>query len=799
MIKTSLRIAFRNILKNKWLNGINIIGLSIGMMAVLLIYQYIRFENSYDKHLDNADRLHRLVFYRYYQTGLDKSVGNNYYVGQLAFEKIPFIENFCRCRKETGFFQVGEKIFKEEKTFFADSSFFDLFSYNVKAGLKSEFLRGPNVAIITESLAKKYFGNDNPVGKTIYTINPGQRAITIQGVVKDMPENSHLKFDIIISLETLLGKNYCYTCNNTNTYFLLQKGANPAIVAKKITAIAEDYFKSRDIKINFPIEYRLQPVTDIHLFSDFRFEHAANGNNKYQSILVVIALFILISAALNYFNLYVSVTERRISGIGTRIVAGASKKHIISEFTVEAVITGLISLVLAFILLYLLFPLFKNYLNFNFSLDSLNPAQAWLLPCSVFLLLSFFTGILLGIKFFRTTPIAIVKKNLTNSSKKYAHKLLLTAQFVIAIFLTAGTITVMKQIQYMQKDAFSMHIDQTLVVKVPFTKNFNQTQLSFRESLKQNPDISDVTFSTITPGEKNQWVKGGIYITGKESATDRQIFQSDVAPNFFNFFWVKLLAGRQFFSDESNWNDADRHVIINKEAALALSSGNLEDVIGKSLYDPDDKLNIGEIVGIVDGYFQNSLDQEVLPTIFNCDQLGSFIFIKISQANIKKTLEKIKADFQHHYKGQYWDYYFLDEYFNNQYKLHIQFNRNVILFSIMAIIIACLSLLGTSVMVSIFRTKEIGIRKVNGAKTYEILIMLNAGLLKWVIVAFIIACPIAWYTMKLWLQNFAYKMELSWTIYVVAGLLALFVAFITVSWQSYRAATRNPVESLKYE
>ncbi|HEY4788328.1 MAG TPA: ABC transporter permease, partial [Bacteroidales bacterium] len=314
MLQTTLLLAFRNILKNKWMNSINMIGLAIGMMAVLLIYQYIRFENSYDKHLVNVDRLHRLVFYRYYQTGLDKSVGNNYYVGQLAFEKIPGIENFCRCRKETQFVQVGEKIFKEERTFFADSSFFDMFSYQVVAGSKQGFLRKPDVAVITESLARKYFGNENPVGKIIYGVNPGRKAVTIQGVVKDVPENSHLKFDMVVSLATLTGKNYCYTCNNTNTYFLLRKGVNPILIAKKITDIAEGYFKTMNIKINFPIEYHLQPITDIHLHSNFRFEHGINGNDKYQSILVVMALFILISAGLNYFNLYASLTERRING-----------------------------------------------------------------------------------------------------------------------------------------------------------------------------------------------------------------------------------------------------------------------------------------------------------------------------------------------------------------------------------------------------------------------------------------------------------------------------------------------------
>jgi putative ABC transport system permease protein len=242
MIQKNILIAFRNILKNKSVSIINILGLAIGMMVVLLIFQYISFEKSYNRFFENADRLQRLVFYRYYKTGLDKSVGNNFYIVEIAAAKIPEIEKFCRCKRETQLIQAGEQIFKEERTLWADSSYFDMFSHLIIAKDKTGFLRSPDVVVITESTARKYFGNDNPVGKIIYTVNPGKNPVTILGVIRDVPGNSHLKFDIAISLWPAANKSYCYACNNTNTYFLLRKGADPVKIAREITDLAKGNF-----------------------------------------------------------------------------------------------------------------------------------------------------------------------------------------------------------------------------------------------------------------------------------------------------------------------------------------------------------------------------------------------------------------------------------------------------------------------------------------------------------------------------------------------------------------------------
>ncbi len=797
MIK-NIRLALRNIMKNKGTSIINILGLAIGMMAVLLIFQYIRFEKSYDRYFDNADRIQRLVFYRYYQTGLDKSVGNNYYVGQIAADKIPEIEKFCRCKKETQFVLAGEQIFKEERTLFADSSFFDIFSHDVVSGDKKSFLRRPDVAVITRSTAYKYFGNENPIGKTIYGVNPGKKPVTVQGVIKDVSKNSHLKFDIVISLSTVTNSSYCYTCNNTNTYFLLRKGTDPLKVADKITSLAKEYFKSAKVEIDYPIEYHLQPISDIHLHSNYRFEFEPNGNNKYLSILLAIAFLILISAGLNYFNLYSSITGRRISGIGIKIINGASQKDIVSEFITEGLLTGFISLILSFILLFLLFPFFKSYLNIDFTLESAFQIRTWLLPSSILIFLSLVIGLFLGIKIYNVAPVVFLKKEIVIRSRKFSRVFLLITQFVIAIILIGSTIGAVKQIRYMQKDAFTMNIDQVLVVRRPVAKEFNSSQTAFQETLLKYPGISDITFSTILPGEKNDWVKGGIALKGKDRL-DYQFFQSDVAPGFFKFFNVRLLAGRQFFSDETNWLGGARHLILNKEAALAFGEENYKDVIGQTLFDSDNKEDIGEVVGIVDGYFQNSLDQEVKPTIFNCDQGGYYIFIRLKSANVQEVISKVTDEYKKFFKDQYFEYYFLDDYFNTQYKSHIQLFKCFILFSVMAVIITALSLFGLVLMVSVTKTKEIGIRKLNGARVSQILFMLNKDIIVLVTIAFLIAVPLTWYSLHRWIENFAYRTELKWWIFGAAGILAFGIAILTVSRVSWRAATRNPVEALRYE
>jgi putative ABC transport system permease protein len=798
MIQKNIRLAYRNISKNMGISTINILGLALGMMAVLLIFQYIRFEKSYDKFFEDADRLKRLVFYRHYQTGLDKSVGNNYYIGQIAAEKIPEIENFCRVKKETIFIQSGEQIFKEERTLLADSSFFDMFSHKVLSGDKTIFLSQPDAVVITESTARKYFGNENPVGKIIFAVNPGRKPLTVMGVIEDVPENSHLKFDLVISLSTVTTPSYCYSCNNTNTYFLLRKESDPAKIASEITILAKDNFTSRDILIDFPIEFQLQPVTDIHLHSDYRFEFEPNGNSKYLSILLVIALLILLSAGFNYLNLYSSATGKRINGIGIRLINGATGKDIIFEFITEALITGIISLIIAFALLFLLFPLIKDLLSLSFKLDSLFSFKSWLLPSVFLIVLSLVTGLFLGVKIYNVTPVTFIRKEIRFSSSGLSRSFLLAGQFIIAIILIGCTLGAIKQIGFMQKEALTMNIDQTLVVKRPTTREFNTAQKSFQEALLKHPGISEITFSTISPGEKNTWVKGGITLKGKEKL-GFQFFQADVSPDFFKFFNVKLLAGRNFFSDETNWLGGPKHVILNREAALAFGEDKIENLIGQSLWDSDLKEDMGEVVGIIDGYFQNSLDQEVKPTIFNCDQVGYYIFIRTKGTDMKEVIDKVTTEFHTYFKDQYFEYYFLDDYFNAQYQSHIQLFRSFILFSLMAAVITCLSLFGLVLMTTVSRTKEIGIRKLNGAKVSEILFLLNRDFLILVSVSYALAIPVIWYALHKWLQGFAYKTDLSWWLFASAGIIAFVIALLTVSWLSWKAATRNPVEALRYE
>jgi putative ABC transport system permease protein len=798
MIHKNIRLAYRNISHNKGVSAINILGLAIGMMAVLLIFQYITFERCYDKFFANAHRLHRLVFYRYYQTGLDKSVGNNYYIGQIATAKIPEIENFCRVKKETMFVKIEDRIFKEDRTLFADSSFFDMFSHKVLSGNKSGFLREPDAVIITESTARKYFGDENPVGKIIFAINPGTKPLTIQGVIEDVPVNSHLRFDIVVSLSTVTTSSYCYACNNTNTYFLLRKGSDIGKIETEITTLAKENFSSRDVKIDFPIEFHLQQVTDIHLHSDYRFEFEPNGNSKYLSILLIIAILILISAGFNYFNLYSTVTGKSINGIGVRIINGASGRDIILEFITQALLTGIISLSFAFVLLFLLFPVFKDLLGLNFTMSSILGIRSWLLPSFFLLVLSLLSGLVLGLKIYNVTPVTFIKRDIRFSKKKRSGSLLLAGQFIIAIVLIGCTLGAMKQINYMQKEAFTMSIDQTLVVKRPQAKEFNKTQKSFQEALLKYPGIAEITFSTISPGEKNTWVKGGISLKGKEKL-GYQFFQADVSPDFFSFFNVRLLAGRNFLNDENNWLGGPKHVILNKEAAMAFGENNIKDIIGQTLWDTDNKEEIGEIVGVIDGYFQNSLDQEIKPTIFNCDQVGYFIFIRIKDEDVKGVVDKVTTEFKNYFKDQYFEYLFLDDFFNSQYKSHIQLFRCFVLFSLMAVVISCLSLFALVMSATISRTKEIGIRKLNGAKVSQILFLLNREFIILVTFSYAVAVPVIWYSMHRWLQSFAYRTELNLWLFAMAGIIAFGIALLTVSWQSWKAATRNPVEALRYE
>jgi putative ABC transport system permease protein len=794
-----VRVAFRNILRNSALSIINITGLAIGIMAVQMLFQYIRFEKSYDRFFENSSRIHRLVLYRHYQTGLDKSVGNNYYVGQVAFDNLPAIENFCRCKRETQFIEAGEQIYRVERTLFADSSYFDIFSHEVISGNIEDFLGRPGDVVLTESAARKYFGNINPVGKLIFAVNPGKKPLIVQGVIKDCPENTHLKFDIVISLSSLTDKSYCYACNNTNTYFLLRKEANTDSVERQVTRLALANFKERNVELGFPLEYHLQPLSDIHLHSNYRFEYEANGNNKYLVILETIALLILLSAGLNYYNLFSSIARKRTGGIGMRIINGASAKDVIREFSVEALIIGILSLFAAYLLLGILFPLLKNMLDLNFGFSSVFSPGTILVPATAVIIISISTACFLGIKIFRFSPARFVKKEFSFAGRKKSGRyLLLLLQFTIITVLLGMAAGTINQIAYMKKDAFPMDTKNVLVVKRPVAGEFNNSQMSFQESVMKYPGVKKYTFSTITPGEKNNWVKGGICLKGREKSGN-QFFQSDVSPGFFDFFKVKLIEGRLFFPDENNWLGGPRHLILNKEAALALDQDSFKNVIGQTLYDSDMKEDIGEIVGIVDGFFQNSLDQSVKPTIFNCDQAGYYIFIKYGNVNTGDLINKVRSEFQKYFKGQYFEYFFLDDFFNLQYKPHIQLFRCFMLFSIIAIIITSLSLLGTILISSDSRTKEIGIRKISGSGIFEILYLLNKEMLMIIVLASVISLPVIYIAMNAWLSGFAYRTGPGTGIFLFSVGVALAISLLTVSRQCWVSATKNPVQALRHE
>ena len=334
-------------------------------------------------------------------------------------------------------------------------------------------------------------------------VNPGKKALTVQGVIKDVPRNSHLRFDIVIPLSAVINKSYCFSCNNTNTYFLLREGSDPVKVAGEITLLAKENFTARNITIDFPIEYHLQPIKDIHLHSNYRFEFEANGNSKYLTILSAIAFLILLSAGMNYFNLFFSIASRRIHGIGIRIINGASRSDILTEFTTEALLTGLISIALAFILLVLLFPVFKLFLNLDFTLTPTFLIKAWAFPICAMIFVSLLAGWYLGYKLFRIAPVSFINKDINISNRKNYRRLLFPGQLVISIILIGFTIGALKQINHMQKEAFTMNIDQTVVVKRPVAREFNPAQKSFQESLLKNPAINaDNIFNNLPGGEE---------------------------------------------------------------------------------------------------------------------------------------------------------------------------------------------------------------------------------------------------------------------------------------------------------
>jgi putative ABC transport system permease protein len=801
MLKNYLLVAFRNLTKNKAFSFINIVGLAIGMAACLLILQYVTFELSYDNFQAKGDRIYRINQDRFNNGKLStRWAGGAFGAGTQFKNDLPDIEDMVKLSP------AGDILlsYKDQKmtvanNYFVGSSFFNMFSYKLLNGDPKTALAEPNTVVISKSIAQKLFHNQNPVGQTITTYN--DKGMKVTGVMEDMPENTHMKIDFMQSWATL-AKIYAPNIDNQwmndgcTTYLLLKPGVNPRALEAKFIPIVKKAYEQYKGTGESGI-YTLQSVSSIHLYSNLMFELQPNGDGNSVYLLLGIAIFVIIIAWINYINLATAKGIGRAKEVGVRKTLGSAKNQLVFQFMFEAGLLNLLALALAVILIVVFLPVFGNIsgLHISFSLF-LNPVF-WITVAGILVVGSFFSGFYPAMVLSSFKPVEVMKGKLAASPRGIVlRKGMVVFQFAASIFLLIGSLTVYRQIQYMQNQSLGINIDQTIVIKPPIAKidSFSRNMKSFKDNILANAAVKGMTVSTTVPGEPVAWNAGGIKPHGADQSQGKQYRVIAGDQEYLTFYDMKLLAGRKF---SSQFTTDTASVVFNEKAIHQMGFNQPADAVGKQI---DFWGKTYTIVGVVDNFHQQSLRDDYDALIFRCiPDLRNQVSVKISSANIQHTLDVLKTDWKTYFPNDQFDYFFLDQHFNKQYQADKRFGQVFGIFTFIAIFVACLGLFGLVSYTIVQRTKEIGIRKVLGASVNNILQLLYKDFAALVVIAFVVSAPLAWYAINKWLQTYSFRLSINWLLFVIPFIVVFIIAFTTVSLLTVKAALMNPVKSLKTE
>lgn len=803
MIKNYFKIALRNLFKHKVFSFINIFGLSIGIAAFLLIVQFVSHETSYDKFEENGDRIYRLQQNRYNSGKLTTQwAAGAAGVGKAVKDAFPEVEAMAKLTPEEGVMSYGEKKFKEKRMFFATNSFLPMFSYKATKGKLDNALTDPFTAVITESTAKRYFGNEDPIGKLISYNKRDNYKIT--AVVPDVPENSHLKFDLLFSFSTFLKfagpeSETTFDWDGYYTYIKVIPGTNVQRLENKIKVYIDKKVGPEYKKRNESVEYKLQPLHDIHLYSSYMMEAEVNGNGQSVYFLLIIAVFIIIIAWINYINLSTARAIDRAKEVGVRKVMGSYRSQLIAQFMFEALLINLFSVVFAFVLVLISLPLFNSLTGNEINFSLLLQWQFWLTLVLLFAGGALLAGLYPAFIMSSFKPITVLKGKFTRSKQgTLLRQSLVIIQFAASVILMVGTFCVYKQLNFMQSQELGVNIEKTLVFGGPNvidTATYKNRLKTFKTDLLSVPGIHKVITSTAVPGKKPGWNAGGIKLVedGDEKGNQYRIIGIDY--NFLEAYGIQVLKGRPF-SEE--FPTDKKCVLFNEEAIKLMGFKNAEEALNRRIDFWGDQYTI---IGVVSNHHQEGLRQPYDAHIFRLTPNNSSYFsLKIEKnkdpQEIIQIAEKKWAEF---FPGNPFEYFFLDDHYEEQYKADKQFGKTFGLFALLAIIVACLGLLGLASFATTQRTKEIGIRKISGASIPKLLMLLTKDFIKPVLISFIIAIPVTYYLLQQWLQNYAFKIDLSPLLFILPAILILIIAIITISTQTLKAANANPVKSLRTE
>ena len=822
MLYNHFKTALRNLWKNSFFSLLNILGLAVGLAAFLLILQYVSFERSYDTFHADSDQIYRVQLNQYQEGELLFASSENYPgVGPALQADIPEVLSYARL------YNLGAKNnmvvtwddapngpiqFKHRRLLYADSSFLTMFSYPWVAGDPSTALDAPFSMVISESYAKKYFGEEEAIGKMLHMKDDdyNDELCKVTGVFKDVPQNAHLKFDILISYKTLFARgdwapgryHASWGRKDMYTYIKVREGTDIAALEAKFLPIIEK--NNPDLAAeNRKDELLLQPISDIHLYSSLTDEPEANGNGQFVSFMLLIALFILLIAYINYINLATARSLERANEVGVRKVLGAYRSQLVRQFLLESTIVNVVSMVIAVILVEISLPFFNQLTGQSIPAFGIWH-QVWFAPVMLGLLVlgSLLSGLYPSFVLSSFRPVEVLNSKYGNTSKgAILRKILVVFQFAASVFLIVGTFIVYEQMDFMMNQDLGFNPNQTMVVERPGVsdrdRQLRSKQIdSFTEQAEKHSAIHKVTRSSTLLGKKMRFKTNVHKYTDPEDAGVPFTF-SGIDYDFVEAMEMKVLHGRNFSKDFST--DIDTACMLTLSGTKALGFEKPEDALGQSLSIPRFRWN-AIVVGVVNDYHQESLKLQTNPTMFYPTLHGAeYYLFKVNTADIPGVLSHLEKIWGTSFPGNPFEYFFLDDYFNRQYQNEQRFGSLFAVFAILAILVGCLGLFGLSAFTAQRRTKEIGIRKVLGASVKDILLLLSKSFIVLILIANVIAWPLVYLVMHRWLDAFAYRIDISWTIFLLAGGVVLFIALITIILQAYKAAIRNPVTSLRSE
>ena len=804
MIRNYLKTAWRNIRKNKLFSFINILGLSIGIATCFIIMLYVQDELSYDRFNKNADNIARVVFHADINGGkIDESVSMPP-VAQTMKRDFPEVEDATRILSfGTPKIIYNNTVFKDDRFALVDPNFFSIFTLPMIKGDAKTALAQPGGIVLTQETAEKFFGKQEPMGKIIQVNTDSNRVYKVTGIIRNIPANSHFHFDAFGSLtswanatsDTWLGGSY-------HTYLLLRPGTDIKKMEARFPAMVEKYMGPQIqqqmglslhdfITKGNSLGFALQPLKDIHLNSNTTTEFEPGGNATYVYIFGGVAIFMLIVACINFINLSTAGASKRAKEVGVRKVAGSGKLQLISQFLSESILITFFALFIAFALVQLALPAFNNISGKHLSFD--------VKPIFAFIGLGLLVGVVAGIypAFYLSSfkPIAVLKGKLTANNKSFGLRSgLVVFQFFISVALIIGTIVVYQQMKYIQNKDLGFNKEQILTIPNSYALGSNEQV--FKQQMLQDSRIVNATASYYKPAGPSNYNNALAFPQGNDNLVVDGV-EYHVDENYIPTLGMKMVSGRNFSKEFAT---DSLGIILNETAAHALGWNDMT-AVGKTVVrqNSDRGNNIPfHVIGVVKNFNFKSLHEAISPLYMTLQPEGGLIF-KIKTTDIAGLLATMKKNWDTYNTGEPFTYDFMDDLFNKTYSTEQKTGSILNIFSVLIILVASLGLFGLVTYTAEQRTKEIGIRKVLGASVSQVTQMLSKEFLKLVLIASLIAFPVAWWAMNKWLQSFAYRISISWWIFLVAGFGALLIALITVSFQAIKAAIANPVKSLRTE